>query len=139
MELCCFTVIYEVIYDNKVDFHSATSCVAPPPPSPQTPEKKVETSVGDVCLLNFIGVRCFQNAPRCLFFLDLRRKDEGGGRRGGEGREVEVEKSRKSPGRTDAKSAKEQECPAEGGIVSRRFLCFRGSGLILPSVALLSR
>lgn len=36
------------------------------------------------------------------------------------------------------KSAKEQECPAEGGIVSRRFLCFRGSGLILPSVALLS-
>lgn len=23
-------------------------------------------------------MRCFQNAPRCLFFLDLRRKDEGG-------------------------------------------------------------
>lgn len=129
MELCCFTVIYEAIYDNKVDFHSTASCVAPPP---QTPEKEAETSVGDVCLLNFTGVRCFQNAPRCLFFLDLRRKDEGGGRRGG----VEVEKSRKSAGRTEAKSVKEQECPAEGGIVSRCFLCFRGSGLIFPSGAL---
>lgn len=88
--------------------------------------------------MNFIGVRCFQNAPRCLFFLDLRRMDEGGGRRGGEGREVEVEKSRKRAGRTEAKSVKEQECPAEGRIVSRCFLCFRGSGLILPSGALLS-
>lgn len=46
----------------------------PPLVSPDTRE----TSVGEVCLLNFIGVRCFQNAPRCLFFLDLRRKDEGG-------------------------------------------------------------
>lgn len=51
------------------------ACVAVPP-FPKIPMKEAETSVGmvHISLLNFTGVGCFQNAPRCRFLFDVRRK-----------------------------------------------------------------
>lgn len=51
-----------------------------------------------ISLLNFTGVRCFQNAPRCRFFLDVRRKGREfreGGTGGVKEGEDEIEKRRK--------------------------------------------
>lgn len=55
-----------------------------------------------ISLLNFTGVRCFQNAPRCRFFLDVRRKArefrERGTAEGVKEGEEEMEKHRKRAG-----------------------------------------
>lgn len=92
-----------MIKNKGLSQHHLLCCSSVLPSSLQTPEKKAETSVGDVCLLNLIGVRCFQNTPRCPFFLDLRRKvregqDKGWRKTGGGGQEqkkvLEEEKQR---------------------------------------------
>lgn len=90
-------------------------------------------------------MRCFQNAPRCRFFLDVRRKGrefrEGGTGEGVKEEQAEIEKRRKSTGEREGKRARAQQkecvCPAGGETVSH-FLCFGGSGLISPSVTSVS-
>lgn len=93
-----------------------------------------------VSLLNFTGVRCFQNAPRCRVFLDVRRK----GREfteGGTGDGVKEEKERVKEKERERELSRKRVCvcvcPTGGEMVSH-FLCFGGSGLISPSVTSVS-
>lgn len=96
----------------------------------------------------------FQNAPRCRFFLDVRKKGrefrerERGRRTGGgvkDGEEEIEECRKKSAGERERKRGWEHNrmsgngfvYPAGGETVSH-FLCFGGSGLISPSVTSVS-
>lgn len=84
--------IYEVIYDKKVDFHTTTSCVAPvsSPRLSRYPRNKRRRG------LSFELHRSEVLSKRSQVPIFLRSEEEGRGRgrRGREGRQVEVEKSR---------------------------------------------
>jgi len=63
----------------RVDFFISylAHSLPPPPPLPRYPgrgRRKRAWETVHISLLNFTGVRCRRNTPRCRFFLDVWRK-----------------------------------------------------------------